>query len=216
MNIEQLSHLMPELTPEDLNKISSKSLNDYFILRHFSGEEIFISKSDCLYIVQEGRVVITGFIEDNLEVTMEFQEGDCIGHLELLIDKPLDIILKGMPSATVLEVPMIRMMDSIDVQSLTGLNNILNRAIVKNALKLIKKHAAKVNFSNEQYVIDFLISNGGEITYTSNEDLIQLLHIEIRTLQRIIKKLIEGKILEKNGKTLRIIDMVSAREILEN
>lgn len=216
MNIEQLSQLMPELTPEDLDIISSKSLNKYFTLQHFSGDEIFIPKSDCLYIVKEGRIVITGFIEDHLEVTMEFQEGDCIGYLELLIDKPLDIILKGMPSATVLEVPMIKIMDSIDLNSLTGLNNILNKAIVKNALKLIKKHAAKVNFSNEQYVIDFLITTGGEITYTSNEDLTQMLHIEIRTLQRIIKKLMGEGVLEKEGKTLRIIDMDSARELLES
>ncbi len=215
MNIEQLSELIPELTPEDLNIISSKSLNKYFSLHHFSGDKIFIPKGDCLYIVKEGRVVITGFVEDNLEITMEFNEGDCLGHLELLIDKPLDIMLKGMPSATVLEVPMIKIVDSVGIESLTGLNNLLNKAIVKNALKLIKKHAAKVNFSNEQYVIDFLISNGGEITYTSNEDLTQMLHIEIRTLQRIIKRLIGEKILEKNGKTLRIIDMDSARELLE-
>ena len=215
MNIEQLSELIPELTPEDLNIISSKSLNRYFSLHHFSGDEIFIPKGDCLYIVEEGRVVITGFVEDSLEITMEFNEGDCLGHLELLIDKPLDIMLKGMPSATVLEVPMIKIVDSVGIESLTGLNNLLNKAIVKNALKLIKKHAAKVNFSNEQYVIDFLISNGGEITYTSNEDLTQMLHIEIRTLQRIIKRLIGEKILEKNGKTLRIIDMHSARELLE-
>lgn len=215
MNIEQLSELMPQLTSEDLNIISSKSLNDYFTLQSFSGDEIFTPKNDCIYIVKEGRVVITGFIEDHLEVTMEFQEGDCLGHLELLVDKPLDIILKGMPSATVLEVPMIKIMDSIGTQTLTGLNNLLNKAIVKNALKLIKKHAAKVNLSNEQYVIDFLITNGGEITYTSNEDLIQLLHIEIRTLQRIIKKLIEGGILEKKGRTLRIIDMTLAQELLK-
>jgi len=215
MNIEKLSELLPELTPEELNIISSKSLNDYFVLQHLSEEQIFIPRKGYIYIIKSGKIVSTGYIEDRLEIRMEFHEEDCLGYIDLLVDRPLDFILKGMPSATVLEVPMKKIMEKTDIQVFTGLHDLLSKAMMQNALKLIKRHAAKVNFSNEQYLIDFLISNGGEFIFTSTIDLAHLLHIEIRTFQRIIKKLIENKIIEKNGETLKIIDMDSAKELLE-
>jgi len=87
--------------------------------------------------------------------------------------------------------------------------------LLLNILKLIKNHAAKLSFSNEQYLIDFLISNGGNFTYTSTTELAQLLNMDIRTLQRAMRKLIGNKTLEKDRKTLKILHMDSARELLE-
>ncbi len=102
MTIEKLSKLLPELTSKDLNTIFSKDLNELFALRELSGEEIFIPKDDCFYLVKKGKVISTVFIEERLEFNMEFKEGECLGHVDLFLDEAMDLILKGMPSATLL------------------------------------------------------------------------------------------------------------------
>ncbi len=84
-----------------------------------------------------------------------------------------------------------------------------------NILKLIKNHAAKIKLSNEQYLVEFLISSGGSFTYTSTSELAQLLNMDIRTMQRAVRKIIENGTLEKNRKTLKIIQMDSAKKLLE-
>lgn len=215
MTIEKLSELLPGLTPKDLNAISSKSLNRLFALRYFSGEEFFIPKQGYLYIVKKGKVILTGFIEDHLEVNVEFKEEDCLGYVDLLLEDTLDFILKGSPSATLLEIPIKELMNSTNINFLLNLYDILIKTMMRNTFKLIKKYAAKANFSNEQYLIDFLIYHDGSYTYNSTRELAQLLHMDIRTLQRAIKKLTANKILEKNKKTLKISDMNSARKMIE-
>lgn len=215
MNIEKLFKLLPKLTSKERDTISSKSLNELFFLHHFSGKEIFIPKKGCLYIIKSGKVISTVFIEDYLEFNMEFKEGECLGHIDLFLDESVDFILKGMPSATLLEVPITTLMDNKDTHFLLTLYDLMIRTLMGSTLKILKTHAAKVNFSNEQYLIDFLISNGGSFAYISTNVLAQLLHMDIHTLQRAMRKLTENKILKKNEKTLKIININSARKLLE-
>ncbi|GLI55328.1 hypothetical protein PM10SUCC1_08420 [Propionigenium maris DSM 9537] len=215
MTIEKLSKLLPELSSKDLNIIFSKSLNELFVLRQLSEDEIFTPKNDCLYIVKSGKVISTVFIEERLEFNMEFKEGECLGHVDLFLDEAMDLILKGMPTATLLELPIMKLINNTDIQFLLNLYNIMIKNLLLNTLKLIKTHAAKLSLSNEQYLVDFLISSGGTFTYTSTSELAQLLNMDIRTMQRALKRLIENKTLEKSRKILKIIHMDSAREILE-
>lgn len=215
MTIEKLSKLLPELTSKDLNTIFSKDLNELFVLRELSGEEIFIPKDDCLYLVKKGKVISTVFIEERLVFNMEFKEGECLGHVDLFLDEAMDLILKGMPSATLLELPLKKLIDITDIHFLLNLYNIMIKNLLINILKLIKNHAAKIKLSNEQYLVEFLISSGGSFTYTSTSELAQLLNMDIRTMQRAVRKLIENGTLEKNRKTLKIIQMDSAKKLLE-
>jgi len=215
MTIQELSKLLPGMSPKEIKMISQKSLNNFFYLRQLSKEEIFIPKENCLYIVIDGRGLATGFFEDYLEFNMEFIKGESLGFVDLQ-DEHISFILKGMPSTTLLEVPIKMIMDKANIEFLVDIYNRMTKAMVRNIFKLFRAHAAKIQLSNEQFFIDFLISKGNEYTFTSTPELSRLLHIELRTLQRIIRKFTKDKIIEKNNKTFKIIDIDSAREILKD
>jgi len=214
MTIEKLSELLPGLTSKELDMISSYSLNKYFFLHNISTEDIFIPKKECLYTIIKGEGVASGFLEDYLEFNIDFNQGESFGFIDLE-DESVSFILKGMPSATLLEVPIKKVMERANIEFLINIYEVMTKTMIRNIFKLFKAYAAKVTFSNEQYLLDFLISKGGKFTYISSLELAYLFHIELRTLQRIIKKLVERKIIEKNGKTLKITDMDSAKKILE-
>ena len=101
-----------------------------------------------------------------------------------------------------------------DIQFLANVYQKMLKVVMNGLLKALNEYAAKINLSNEQYFVNFLISREGTYTPTSMEDFAHILHIEVRTLQRIIKKLTEKKIIQKSNKTIQIIDMESAKEIV--
>lgn len=145
---------------------------------------------------------------------MEFGPGECVGQLSTFHNENLDFIIRGMDFCTVIEIPIKKVMLKTNIHFLVNIYQRMLTAVTGNLLKVLKSYSAKVSFSNEQYFLNFLISKGGTCTYTSTEDLSHLLKIEIRTLQRIMKKFTEKKIIQKVHKTIQLIDTESAEKIV--
>jgi len=141
---------------------------------------------------------------------------DCIGQADLFHRENIDFIIKGKPSALILEIPAKKIMKKGDTRFLNFLYEKMLTKMVTNIIKLFKTYAAKVNFSNEQYFVNFLLNNGGSLTFTSTEDLAYILHIELRTIQRVIKKLSKQGIIKKSKKTLTITDMDAAEDLISS
>jgi len=216
MDIKKIAKMLPKLTDNELDQISSKGLNKYFYLHSVSGGEIFIPKTGCIYFVREGSIMVSVFIEDNTEFNMKFSQGEVLGKVDLFQEEGFDGIIKGMPSATLLELPIQELLKKTDIKFIIFIYEKMMTSMSRNILSLFKTYAAKVSYSNEQYFISHLMSEGGSVTYSSTEELALLLHIDIRTLQRIIKKLRSEKLIEKDGKALTVVDIQAAEEMLIN
>lgn len=214
MNIERLLDLLPNIQKKEIEFIENTGLNDHFFLHTIPEETFFTPKDGSLYMIKEGGIIVYGYVDDHLEFNMDFDIGDCIGQADLFHRENIDFIIRGKPTALILEIPAKKIMERGDVKFLNFIYEKMLNKMVTNIIKLFKTYAAKINFSNEQYFLNFLLNNGGSFTYTSTEELALLLHIEIRTVQRVIKKLIGQGIIEKSKKTICITDEEAARELI--
>lgn len=214
MKIEKIPHLLPKIRKEEIEFLKNNSLNDYFFLHNISGETFFTPKAGSLYMVKEGGIIVYGYIDDHLEFHMDFDIDDCIGQADLFHRENIDFIIRGKPSALILEIPAKKIMEKGDIKFLNFIYEKMLSKMVTNIIKLFKTYAAKVNFSNEQYFINFLLNNGGSFTFTSTEELAYILHIELRTIQRVIKKLSGEGMVQKSKKTITITDMEAAKDLI--
>jgi len=171
-------------------------------------------KESCIYLVKKGSVMVTLFMEESLEINMEFKQGECIGHAGLFNGDVKDVSVKGMPAATLGELPLKKFMEGEDRELKEGIYETLIKNFTGNISRLFRSYAAKVSLSNDQYFIDFLLSNSGNFTYTSIYDFSRLLHIDIRTLQRIMKKYCDNGMIKRKGKNIMIVCEELARDIL--
>lgn len=216
MEIKEIKKYLPDLTDEELKEISSRSFHKLFNLYTISGDELFFLKNGYIYKVIEGEVIISGYhVEKDLEVNMNFKKGEHLGLAGLLEEEIVDFIVRGFPEAKLLELPVGDVLEKVSPRILLGVYKNLTTSMIKNLLKFFSVYAAKVNFSNDQFFINFLLENNGTYEYKSTESLAQLLHIDLRTLQRIIKRFVGKKIIKKNGKVLTIIDIEEAKKLLE-
>lgn len=214
MDIIEISKALPDLTSEELKQIEEASLEDSFFLHKISKEDLFIPREESLYLIVEGMALVCAYTEEDLEFNLEFGPGECVGQLGAFHEENMDFILRGMDSCTIVEIPIQEAMLKTNIHTLVNVYQRMLTAITQNLLKVLKNYGAKVNFSNEQYFLNFLISKGGSYTVTSIEDLAQLLHIEMRTLQRVIRRIMDKKIIQKTHKTIEIIDMEAAEKIV--
>ncbi len=214
MDIIEISRALPDLTLEELKQIEEASLEKSFFLHKITKEDLFIPKEESLYLIVEGIALVCAYTDEDLEFNLEFGPGECVGQLGAFHQENMDFILRGMDSCTIVDIPIQEAMSRTNIHSLVNIYQRMLTAITQNLLKVLKNYGAKVNFSNEQYFLNFLISKGGSYTITSIEDLAQLLHIEMRTLQRVIKRIIDKKIIQKTNKTIEIIDMEAAERIV--
>ena len=214
MDIIEISRALPDLTLEELKQIEEASLEKSFFLHKITKEDVFIPKEESLYLIVEGIALVCAYTDEDLEFNLEFGPGECVGQLGAFHQENMDFILRGMDSCTIVDIPIQEAMSRTNIHSLVNIYQRMLTAITQNLLKVLKNYGAKVNFSNEQYFLNFLISKGGSYTITSIEDLAQLLHIEMRTLQRVIKRIIDKKIIQKTNKTIEIIDMEAAERIV--
>ncbi len=216
MDIKKISKILPKLTSNELNQISSKGLNNFFYLHRISAGEVFIPKPECIYFIEDGDIKVSIFLENNMEFNMTFSQGDSLGRFQILQEEGLDSVIEGRTSTTLLEIPIQKLLNKADIKFILSIYEEMIINMSKNILRLFKAYAAKVSYSNEQYFINYLISSGGFINYNSTEELALLIHIDIRTLQRIIKKLQDENLIKKSGKTLTVVDINGAKERIMN
>lgn len=216
MDIKEIKKYLPDLTDEELKEISSRSFQNLFNLYTFSGNDLFFLKNGYIYKVIDGEVIISGYhMEKELEVNMNFKKGEHLGLAGLLEEEIVDFVVRGFPKAKLLELPVRDVLEEVSPRILLGVYKNLTTSMINNLFKFFSVYAAKVNFSNDQFFINFLLEKDGTYEYTTTESLAQLLHIDLRTIQRIIKRFIEKKIIKKNGKIITIIDIEEAKKLLE-
>ena len=212
MNSKEMAKIMPELNKTDIQQLIDRGLEDEFILHHLTKKDILFPREDKAYLIKKGDAFVYAYTDDGLEFHMKFQEGESIGMLNMFIEENLDFIMRGMDRCTVLELPIKKALQTTNIKFILSLYQRILTTMSTNLFKVIKSYAAKVNYSNEQYLLNFIMARGGSYRFSSTEDLAHLLHIELRTLQRIVKKLIERGVLAKGKNIIEILDYEGAQK----
>ncbi len=212
MEIDKMIDLLPNLEIDEINFIKDNSLNNYFYLHSISNGAFFIPRKGSIYMVKGGGIIIYGYINGYLEFNLDFNLDDCIGLGDLFHTKNIDLMIKGKPEAILLEIPVKKIIEKNNKEVLYSLYEKLITKVVAKTIKIVEIYAAKVTLSNDQYLIKFLLNNGGSFSFESIGELAHILHIELRTLQRLIKKLSSRGIIQKSKKTIKLIDEKTAKK----
>lgn len=206
MTREEMAEIMPELSRDDIDQLVEGGLEDEFILHNLTKKDILFPKEDKAYLVKSGDAFVYAYTDEELEFHMKFQRGEGIGMLNIFIEENLDFILRGMDRCTVLEIPIKKALQTTNIKFILSLYEKILTAMATNLFKMLKNYAAKVNYTNEQYLLNFIVTRGGSYRFSSTEDLAHLLHIELRTLQRIVRKLSDRGVLIKRKNVIEILD----------
>jgi len=201
-----MAKLMPELSKTDIQQLVEAGLENEFILHHLTKKDILFPKEEKAYLIKKGSALAYGYTDEGLEFHMKFQKGDGIGLLNVFIEDNLDFILRGMNECVVLEIPIKKSLQSTNIKFILSVYEEILTTMSGNLFKILKDYAAKINYSNEQYLLNFIMAKGGFYQFSTTEDLAHLLHIDLRTLQRIIKKLSESGTIIKKKNTIKILD----------
>lgn len=212
MNSREMAKIMPELNKTDVQQLIDRGLEDEFVLHHLTKKDILFPKEDKAYLIKKGDAFVYAYTDDGLEFHMKFQRGESIGMLNMFIEGNLDFIMRGMDRCTVLEIPIKKALQTTNIKFILSVYEKILTTMSTNLFKVLKSYAAKVNYSNEQYLLNFIMARGGSYHFSSTEDLAHLLHIELRTLQRIVKKLSERGILIKRKNVIEILDCEAAQK----
>ena len=212
MNIVEITEMMPELTKLDIQQLVKAGLEREFVLHNLTKEDMLIPKEEKAYLIKRGSALACAYTDDGLEFNMEFQEGDGIGHLNIFIEDSIDFILFGMDECTVIEIPLKKTLQTTNIKFILSFYEKILSTMSKNLLKVLKKYTAKINYSNEQYFLDFIMDKGGILMFSTTDELSRLLNIEVRTVQRIIKKFSERGILVKREGTIEILNYETVKQ----
>lgn len=212
MNRKEMARLMPELSKDDIEQLVEEGLENEFILHHLTKRDALFPKEDKAYLIKSGDAFVYAYTDDGLEFHMRFQRGEGIGVLNIFIEEDLDFILRGMDRCTVLEIPIKKALQTTNIKFILSLYEKMLTAMSTNLFKVLKNYAAKVNYTNEQYLLNFIVTRGGSYSFSSSEDLAHLLHIDLRTLQRIIRKLSDRGVIIKRKNVIELLDYDAAQK----
>ncbi len=206
MNRKEMARLMPELNRDDIEQLMKEGLEGEFILHHLTKKDALFPKDDKAYLVKSGDAFVHAYTDDGLEFHIRLQKDEGIGMLNIFIEEELDFILRGMDRCSVLEIPIKKALQTTNIKFILSLYEKMLSAMSINLFKMLKNYAAKVNYTNEQYLLNFIVTRGGSYRFSSSEDLAHLLHIDLRTLQRIIRKLSDRGVLIKKKNIIELLD----------
>ncbi len=213
MNKKDLAKLMPELSRDDIGQLMKEGLEEEFSLHHLTKRDALFPKESKAYLVKSGDAFVHAYTHEGLEFHMRLQRGDSIGMLNIFVEEELDFILRGMDRCTVLEIPIKKALQTTNINFILSLYEKLLTTMSRNLFKVLKNYAAKVNYTNEQYLLNFIVTRGGSYPFSSTEDLAHLLHMDLRTLQRIVRKLSDRGVISKRKNIIEILDYSAIQKI---
>ena len=158
----------------------------------------------CFYVV-EGSVRMIFYSSDGRELTWVFESGSWFGMEDLIAEEenyPYDI--EATEDTILLEVPLRKLLTTYKCKDFYLK---LLKIIADTAYDVGNKLAFMMNHSHEEILLKFLQDNGYKVQGKRIPEISELLKINLRTLQRIIKGLEVSGIIIRDKDSIRVKDL---------
>lgn len=162
--------------------------------------------------VVEGSVKVTIYPELGQEFNGEFRAGEWIGVASILTENVIAADMEAREDVVILTIPLRRMIDN-HPDIMVNLWEKIAKGASYEFIRFLSGTLAKAMMTNEGYFLKYLDENGRELVFENIKELSELVNTNLRTLQRIIKKLKEEGVIEKSRKSIKVIDHEKFRKL---
>jgi len=186
------------------------------VMRVKSGDdgEIYGYRSGKAWYILKGRVKLTTYFEDGREFFWESSEGEWVGIPDSILGTEVEYDAHAYTDAIVIELPFRKMIEG-EYSSPT-----LLRKVIRIMADMIKKNEEaaliRLGYGDEKYFLKYLERNNYILRYKTLADLSELLNINMRTFQRILKRLVEKNIVIKKRGCIEVEDIKRYRSYIED
>lgn len=207
---EYLSKMkMVQYLPEEiLQKIMIKSFD--------KGEMIEMGAFVNGYIwnILDGVVRVTIYDEHKGEYYGEFTVGEWVGVAGCLMNiKRGTVDIEAKTNVIVMRIPLREYIDKYPDKALYLWENIAKASAMEFS-KILGGTLAKALLSNEGYFLKHLKENNMKVSYKNTRELSELLNTNLRTLQRILRKLTDDGVIGRSKHEIWVVDEEKLEEIL--
>lgn len=162
-------------------------------------------QSGKVWKILEGQAKMTIYMEHGGEYYGDFSTGEWMGVAACLIDLVGTVDIEAKKKTKVLIIPLKEMIRNHP----EVMQHLWEKIATGSALEFVRVLGgtlAKAVLSNEGYFLKYLSQNNMRIKFTNTRELSELLNTNLRTLQRIIRKLKEEGVIEKSRNEIWVVD----------
>ncbi len=202
--MERLEKILKELKIQDLLK---EEFVDEIILKEFKVDthmELYGKKQEKVWYIVMGSVEGTEYYSDVKSAQFLVGKDNWFGFEEVILDQKMIYDMKIKKGTLLLELPLRKIMESKSVNPQILLS--FMRHMARNINHLRGYIINKVGYSDEGFFLKYLEENNLKITYKNQVDLAEVLLINSRTLQRIIKSLEKEGIILIKRKAIEVVE----------
>ncbi|ADO82029.1 Crp/Fnr family transcriptional regulator [Ilyobacter polytropus] len=201
--MERIQSLLKKLGIENL--VDDKLMKE-FKINKFKKHSLVLGSGDSsekVMVILQGEVKVHVYSDEGGVFYGMLKKGEFFGLISTILNRPVLPDFITTKDSEILIFPLKKIMTTRkDIMNL-----IWDKIAIKTAeesVSIISKTLSRATSSNELFFIKYIEKNKGELSYSSTSELSENLNINIRTLQRIIKKLSEKEIIEKSKGLIRI------------
>jgi len=162
-------------------------------------------QSGKVWKILEGQAKMTIYMEHGGEYYGDFSSGEWMGVAACLIDLVGTVDIEAKKKTKVVIIPLKEM-----IRNHPEVMQYLWEKIAKGSavefVRVLGGTLAKAVLTNEGYFLKYLSQNDMRIKFTNTRELSELLNTNLRTLQRIIRKLKEDGVIEKSRNEIWVVD----------
>ena len=168
------------------------------------------------FYILEGNLQFIIYTPEGGEFYIDLSPGDLSGvnmNLSIALGNRFDRSFEGelvaKQDSVVVELPLEKLI-GLEFKNKSAVLERLLRLSVKEGLDRSRYLFFKSIYSDEEFLIKVLEKRG--LFNISTKELSEVLNINLRTLQRLLKNLVNAKIIKKDSKSIRLIDQAKLDE----
>ncbi len=186
--------------PEDIVK-------EMKILRYEKGDIISLDAfhTGTAWKIIEGSIKATIFTQHGQEFNGEFRRNEWFGTASVLVENPGSIDVEALEACVLVSLPLKLMIDRYPEETKNLWEMIAKGAAIEYN-RILSGSISKALLTNEGYFLKYLKDNNNKIKFENTKELSELLNTNLRTVQRIVKKLKAMGIIEKGRREIRVLD----------
>ncbi len=190
-----------------------KNVSIIKVKRGNRGDLYGYTKGMAWYILS-GNVEMTSYYEDDCDSSWDLKKGDWFGIANAVLKTPIKYEAEAYSDVVVLEVPINQILES-EATSKTLLKKVVE-ILAFSVEKREERVAIRVGYGDELFFLKYLERNDFIINYPNLNKLSNILNINSRTFQRILKKLEESDIIYKTRGRIEVKKMAAYRKHLKD
>ncbi len=170
-------------------------------------------QSGKVWKILDGQAKMTIYMEHGGEYYGDFTTGEWMGVAACLIDLVGTVDIEAKKKTKVLTIPLKEMIRN-HPEVMQHLWEKIAKGSALEFVRVLGGTLAKAVLSNEGYFLKYLSQNNMRVRFTNTRELSELLNTNLRTLQRIIRKLREEGVIEKSRNEIWVVDVEKFEEAL--